>query len=54
MTDRGGFRPGLLVRILSRLHAWAQERDQARIRRENPEWWSGVQAEYRRADRRGE
>jgi hypothetical protein len=50
----GNFRPGLLVRILSRLHAWAEERDQARIRRENPQWWSGVQAHYRRADRRGE
>jgi hypothetical protein len=48
------FRPGLLVRILSRLYAWATERDEARIRRENPEWWARVQAHYRQADRRAE
>ena len=51
MSDRGDFRPGRLVRILGRLLAWAEERDQARIKRENPSWWARVQARYRESDR---
>jgi len=50
-SDRGDFRSGLLVRVLSRLLAWAEERDQARIHRENPGWWARVQASYRESDR---
>lgn len=51
--DRGDFRPGLLVRILSRLYDWAVTREQERIRRENPEWWARVQEAYRKSSSAG-
>jgi hypothetical protein len=53
MPDRGNFRPALLVRVLSRLLAWAEQRDQARIQRENPRWWARVQEAYRRSSSAG-
>lgn len=40
-------RRGLLLRLVERLYAWLQRRDDEAYRRAHPEWWARVQAGYR-------